>query len=84
MQAEFCGGPYDGVELDEEVVNRYARPLPHGSGRNFIRMPPRADWDAVLRGEKSKEGPFDAATPVYERVLLAEEVEFRYETGLDP
>ena len=81
MQARFCGGPYDGLEVDEDEVNRCARPLPSGSGENFIRMPPRADWEAVLRGDKSKEGPFAEPCPVYERVILAEEVEFRFETG---
>lgn len=81
MQAQFCGGPYDGMELDEEIVNRCARPVPRGSGENFIRMPPREDWEAVMRAEKPKDGPFHGPCPVYERVLLAEGVEFRFEAG---
>lgn len=82
MQARFCGGPYDGMALEVAEVERYARPLPGGSGRNFIRLPPREEWDAVLRGQKSKEGPFGGPCPVYERVFRAEDEEFRFEAGL--
>ena len=79
MLARFCGGPYDGLQLEDGLVERCARPLPHGSGANFICMPPRADWDAVVRGDKDPSGPFREASPVYERVLLAMGTEFRFE-----
>src|SRR5262245_33842487 len=59
MGITFVGGPYDGMEIDHTLVNRHAKivPLTGDLGtRLFVFMPPRASWDAVLRGEPAENG----------------------------
>jgi hypothetical protein len=64
--AEFIHGPYDGLVLDLEQVERFV-----GDGamrtsfdnRLFRLMPPPPDWDRVVEGRADKDGPFDLAYP---------------------
>lgn len=58
MIARFVGGPYDGVELDHNDINLYCQVSPIGL-RKFVLMPPLADWEAVKKGDKTKDDQFD-------------------------
>lgn len=78
MQATFHGGPYDGIVLDHNDINLYTRFLPVGI-RKFVLMPPLEEWDAVRRGEKGKDGQFEAACPMYELVRTTQGIEGRFD-----
>jgi len=53
----FRWGPYDGIEIDGELLNRYARIIPVPGpveSRLFVLLPSREDWARLLRGEALK------------------------------
>jgi hypothetical protein len=76
MGFRFIGGPYDGMDIDPALLDRYAT-LSSTNGdlraRLFVQMPPREDWDRLIRGEEVR--PVPAVT--YEQVLGPEGVSFR-------
>ena len=66
MGLAFVGGPYDGMEIEYPLLNQHARmvPLTGDLGtRLFVFMPPRTNWDALIRGESVSCEP----RTVYER-----------------
>ena len=61
MDFKFLGGPYDGMKIDAELIDRHARmePVTGDLGRRlFVLMPPREDWERAARGEKVKRKAF--------------------------
>jgi hypothetical protein len=78
LMAKFVGGPYDGMEISHEQINRHASVMPMPAGRQnrlFLLMPPRAEWERICRGEIIKDqagGPLHA----YERVFVPDGAEF--------
>jgi hypothetical protein len=79
---QFVGGPYDGMEIDHSLLNRYAKiQSVKGDlgGRVFVLMPPRSSWDALQRGE-----PAEAGTPYpYEWLFDPEGPHFEYSSPGD-
>jgi hypothetical protein len=76
MGFRFVGGPYDGMELDHTLVNRYATLAPVNGDldtRLFVLMPSREDWDRIIRGEEVRP---ETLYP-YERVFGPEGAWFR-------
>jgi hypothetical protein len=59
MKAKFVGGPYDGMEIDPNQLNKAAvtgggliLPISSDLGsRMFVLMPPREIWDSIMKGE---------------------------------
>ncbi|WP_162673136.1 hypothetical protein [Gemmata massiliana] len=54
MNAQFFGGPYDGLSLATAEVNRYGRVVSKrfkGQRVHFVLLPPLADWERVRAGE---------------------------------
>lgn len=84
MFAELTGGPYDGIVLDDDAINRTCQFVPARTEdrvRNFLLLPPLAEWEKLRTGELTKSGHFGSFN-VYEQV--AKEgggVEFRYDDG---
>jgi hypothetical protein len=75
MGMRFIGGPYDGMEIDQTLLNRHAELVPVSGDlgmRLFMLMPPRASWEKILRGEAAKKGPLQP----YERVFNPEGAHF--------
>jgi len=58
MGFKFVGGPYDGMEIDPEPINKYAHlaPVEGDLGhRLFVFMPDSpAAWERMIRGEEVK------------------------------
>jgi hypothetical protein len=55
MVVQFVGGPYDGREIDQDLIDRFAevRPVRGDVGaRFFVLMPPPEDWARLVRGEE--------------------------------
>jgi hypothetical protein len=65
----FVGGPYDGMEIDHELINRHTSIIPVSGDlgtRLFVLMPPREQWDALIHsGPPVREGVHQ----LYERVF---------------
>lgn len=74
MGIPFVGGPYDGREIEDEVLFRHAR-FEDVTGdlgkRVFALMPPPGAWGALVRGDESA-GPKYA----YEQVSTPDGVRF--------
>jgi hypothetical protein len=65
-KAEFIQGPYDGLILDVEQVERFVGDdamRESFDNRLFLLMPPPLDWDRVVEGKADKDGPLDLAYP---------------------
>jgi hypothetical protein len=63
-QAEFIGGPFDGLVIDVEQVERLVRDdavQESYDNRLFLLMPPPWDWDRIVEGKSSRDGPFDSS-----------------------
>ncbi len=76
--AKFVGGPYDGMDIGHELINKHATVMPVTAGRQnrlFVLMPPRAEWERICRGELTKD---QAGAPLhaYERVFVSGGAEF--------
>jgi hypothetical protein len=57
MNFRFVGGPYDGLELDESEVYRlgaWHKVRGEFVRKTFLLMPPREDWEPLLRGESAR------------------------------
>jgi hypothetical protein len=68
MSLGFEGGPYDGMDVNHALGHEPARivPVTGDVGRRvFVLLPPRASWDALLRGERAATEPPE----IYERVF---------------
>jgi hypothetical protein len=78
--ALFIGGPYDGMEIGVAKINGFCQISPVGTKngiRLLVQMPPRKDWERVLKGEITKEGPFEVLYS-YERKFVLGSLEFHY------
>jgi hypothetical protein len=76
MRFGFVGGPYDGMDIDPPTVYRYAsvRAVDGDVGsRLFVLLPPREEWDRLVRGEAVPSN----ATFAYERFSGPEDVWFQ-------
>ncbi len=81
--AQFVGGPYDGMRIGVDQVNSLCHITPISTKRGirlFVLLPPREDWNRLLKGEVTKEGPFDVLHP-YERKFIPGGAEFQYSPG---
>jgi hypothetical protein len=62
-KSAFCGGAYDGLELDHEQINAYcevfSRPGDGGERRNFVLLPSPEKWDDLVAGRISKDNKDD-------------------------
>jgi hypothetical protein len=79
-RAEFIRGPYDGLIIDVEQVDRFVRDdavQESYDNRLFLLMPPPFDWDRVVGGEANRDGPFDRSYP-YEVSVGPRGVRFVY------
>jgi hypothetical protein len=77
MGIKFHGGPYDGVEAEDALVNKCASILRVRSDlgmRVFALMPPREIWDRLLRGESVDTSPLFP----YERIVTADGPHFEW------
>lgn len=82
-EAIFIGGPYDTMKINVDNVNKFCHITPISTKRGirlFVLLPPREEWDRLLKGEITKEGPFDILYP-YERKFAPSGPEFHYCTG---
>jgi hypothetical protein len=67
MELRFVGGPYDGREIEAELLGTHASIQSVESGsrvRQFVLMPSPDDWARQLRGEATDPSP----AHLYERV----------------
>jgi hypothetical protein len=81
--ALFEGGPYDGMKININQINKYCNITPIATKRGlrlFVVLPPLQDWERVVKGEIAKEGPFDVFH-CYERKLVPGGAEFHYCSG---
>ncbi len=81
--ALFEGGPYDGMKININHINKYCNMTPIATKRGlrlFVVLPPLQDWERVVKGEIAKEGPFDVFH-CYERKLVPGGAEFHYCSG---
>lgn len=65
-KAEFIHGPFDGLTLDVQQIERYfgdAALRESFDNRLFLLMPRPLDWDRILKGKADEDGPFDLAYP---------------------
>jgi hypothetical protein len=65
-KAEFIRGPYDGLILDVEQVERFVGDdamRESFDDRLFLLMPRPLDWNRVVQGGMGKDGPFDLTSP---------------------
>ena len=79
MDAKLNGGPYHGIHLDTETVNRCTTLVPITDAappRLFILMPPKEDWDRIVAGEITKDQTSGGHSYPYERVFVEGGVEF--------
>jgi hypothetical protein len=79
-EAEFIQGPYDGLILDVEQVERFVGDdamRESLDNRLFLLMPPPLEWDRVVEGKADKDGPFDLAYP-YEVSVCRGRLKFVY------
>ena len=66
IKAEFIQGPYDGLTLDVQQIERFVGDdamRESFDNRLFLLMPRPLDWDRVLEGKADEDGPFDLAYP---------------------
>jgi hypothetical protein len=66
VEAEFIQGPYDGLILDVQEIERFVGDdamRESFDNRLFLLMPRPLDWDRVLEGKADEDGPFDLAHP---------------------
>jgi hypothetical protein len=83
MAAIFVGGPYDGMALDHRQINAFAMVVPVFRGpqsRQFLMMPPRGEWDRLVRGEIAKDQAVGDRY-IYERVFVPGGDEYREVSG---
>jgi hypothetical protein len=79
-QAEFIRGPYDGLLIDADQVERSIGDdaLQESSdNRLFLLMPPLLDWDRIIEGKADRDGPFDQSYP-YEVSIQTNRLKFVY------
>jgi hypothetical protein len=65
-RAEFIHGPYDGLVIDVEQVDRFVRDdavQESYDNRLFLLMPPPLDWQRIVEGRAHRDGPFDQSYP---------------------
>jgi hypothetical protein len=65
-RAEFIRGPYDGLIIDVEQVDRFVRDdavQESYDNRLFLLMPPPLDWERVVEGKAHRDGPFVQSYP---------------------
>ena len=79
-EAQFFGGPYDGLKLNVDQISKLCNITPvatrHGV-RLFILIPPLGDWDRLVNGEATKDEPFALLYP-YERRFIPGGAEFHF------
>ena len=81
--ALFIGCPYDGMSISVDKVNSFCHITPISTRRGirlFVLLPPLKDWDRLMKGEITKEGPFEVLYP-YERKFVQGGAEFHYCAG---
>jgi hypothetical protein len=79
-QAEFIRGPYDGLVIDVDQVERFLGDdavRESFDNRLFLLMPPLLDWDRIVEGKADRDGPFDQSSP-YEVAIRPGRLEFVY------
>jgi hypothetical protein len=79
-QAEFIRGPYDGLVIDADQVERFIGDdavQESSDNRLFLLMPPLLDWDRIIEGKADRDGPFDQSYP-YEVSIRTGRLKFVY------
>jgi len=80
MGITFLGGPYDGRDLEQRILNRHAQYVPIEGDlgkRIFLLMPNPGDLERLLRGEKVEKGEVYP----YEQTTGAREADYRWAPG---
>jgi hypothetical protein len=79
-RAEFIRGPYDGLVVDVDQVERFLGDdtvRESFDNRLFLLMPPPWDWDRIVEGKADRDGPFDQSYP-YEVSIRLGRLKFVY------
>jgi hypothetical protein len=79
-RAEFIRGPYDGLVIDVDEVERYIggdAVQESFDNRLFLLMPPPWAWDRIVEGKADRDGPFDQSHP-YEVSIRPGRLKFVY------
>ena len=74
----FVGGPYDGMKLTIDQINKFANLTPIGTRhgvRLFVLLPPLKDWEMIVSGDMAKESEFETLY-CYERRFIPGGAEF--------
>jgi len=79
-QAEFIRGPFDGLVIDIDQVDRFVADdamRESYDNRLFLLMPPLVDWDRLVEGKADRDGRFDLPHP-YEVCIRPGGLKFVY------
>ena len=78
--AEFIRGPYDGLVIEADQVERFIGDdavWKSFDGRLFLLMPSLWDWHRIVEGKADRDGPFDQSYP-YEVSIRLGRLKFVY------
>ena len=79
-RAEFIRGPYDGLVIDTDQVERFIGDdavKESFDNRLYLLMPPLLDWDRIVEGKAYRDGPFAQSYP-YEVSIRPDRLRFVY------
>jgi hypothetical protein len=81
--APFVGGPYDGMRITTEQINKFGHLTPVSTKRGirlFVLLPPPEDWERLQKGEITIQNRVGILHP-YERKFASGGAEFHFSTG---
>jgi hypothetical protein len=79
-RAEFIRGPYDGLVIDVDQVERFIGDdavQESFDNRLVLLMPPLSDWHRIIEGKADRDGPLDHSYP-YEVSIRTGRLKFVY------